>query len=233
MARTRSFKAAIATLVLAGATALPVVPALAQQCVPIRGLETGPHDYRTPPADVLFRVEKFHYNRDVELLRKGLSTVNIGEDLEFVLRYFPNHHRALNSMVKLGLREHTDTPRGNKDTVDCWFQRAIAFVPDDGVVNLIYAIWLDKRQGASEAATQLELARRNGPPNNANFQYNLGIVYLDIGDYEHALEAAHRAYALGYPLKGLQDRLQRAGKWRPVAPGVDVQQSTGLPASKP
>ncbi len=193
--------------------------ALAQDiCSPVGKLETGPHDYRAPPPDVLFRVEKFHYNADVENIRKGLSTVNIGEDLEFVLRYFPNHSRALNSMLKLGIREKTNRPRGNKDTIDCWFQRATTFRPDDGTVNLLYGLWLISRGERKQAQEQLERARTSMPKGNANYVYNLGLAYFEVGQYDRSLEAAHAAYALGYPLPGLRTKLEKAGKWRPPSP---------------
>jgi tetratricopeptide (TPR) repeat protein len=49
---------------------------------------------------------------------------------------------------------------------------------------------------------------------DANIQYNLGLAYFDVGQYEKALKSAHRAYAAGFPLPGLREKLKRAGKWR-------------------
>lgn len=46
--------------------------------------------------------------------------------------------------------------------------------------------------------------------------YNLGLIYLDLGDTTNALERAHAAYGLGYPLPGLRNRLTRMGKWTPA-----------------
>lgn len=184
-------------------------------CDPVGRLEFGPFDYRVAPPDKLRIVEGYHFNSDVEQLRKGQSTTNIGEDLEFVLRYFPNHSRALNSMMKLGKREKTDKPRGNRDTIECWFERAIKFVPGDGTVNLLYALWLVHTGHKSAATEQLALAR-GAATDNANYAYNLGLGFLEVGDYESALEFAHKAYALGYPLPGLRDRLTRLNKWRPA-----------------
>ena len=54
---------------------------------------------------------------------------------------------------------------------------------------------------------------------SAEIHYNLGLIYLELGDADRALEQAHAAYALGYPLPGLRNRLQRMGKWRPAAAG--------------
>lgn len=226
---TRS-RRALALHILVCAAILRAVPAFGA-CDPVGKLEFGPFDYRAAPPDKLHIVEAYHFNADVEQLRKGQSTTNIGEDLEFVLRYFPNHSRALNSMMKLGKREKTDKPRGNRDSIECWFERATKFVPGDGTVNLLYALWLVHAGKKSEATEQLALAR-GGDSNNANYAYNLGLGFLEVGDYESALEFAHKAYALGYPLPGLRDRLIRAKKWRDaVPPASTAEASTGAAPS--
>ncbi len=227
----RAACAAIGTVLSLAAAFSEEAWAAAQQqatCVPFTGLEFGPLDYRSPHPAELRRVELFHYNKDVELLRKGQSSVNIGEDLEFVLRYFPNHVRALNSMMQLGKREKTNRPRGNRDTIDCWFQRARVFRPDDGMVSLIYALWLVHRGDKSAAIAELEAARASTVETTGTFEYNLGLAYLEVGDYEKALQAAHKAYALGYSLPGLRNRLTRAGKWQdPPSPPPSPEKVPG------
>lgn len=198
-------------------------------CVPYSRLEFGPYDYRVAPADKLRQVELFHFTSNVEALTKGQSTVDIGGDLEFTLRYFPNHVRALSAMVRLGKREKTDRPRGNTDTIDCWLQRARTFRPDDGTVRLLYALWLVHRGQKSAAAAELSAARQNTPEGTANFEYNMGLAYLELGDFAHALQAAHTAYAMGYSLPGLRDSLKRAGKWREPSPPATTGEPTTLP----
>jgi hypothetical protein len=194
-------------------------------CVPYSRLEFGPYDYRVAPADKLRQVELFHFTSNVEALTKGQSTVNIGRDLEFTLRYFPNHVRALNAMIRLGKRDKTDRPSGSTDTIDCWLQRARTFRPDDGTVRLLYAIWLVHRGQKSAAEAELAVARQSTAKGTANFEYNMGLAYLELGDFAHALQAAHTAYAMGYSLPGLRDRLKRSGKWREPSPPI--------PASEP
>ena len=49
---------------------------------------------------------------------------------------------------------------------------------------------------------------------NSNLYYNMGLIYLDLKEYEKALNYAHQAYRLGFPLPGLRDRLRKAQKWR-------------------
>ena len=43
--------------------------------------------------------------------------------------------------------------------------------------------------------------------------FNLGLVYLDLGEHEAALRMAHRAMALGFTRPELKARLVAAGKW--------------------
>ena len=65
------------------------------------GTDFGPFDYRSAPQEKLKMVHKFHFSSNVENLTGGQSGSIIGTDIDFTLRYFPNHIRALNSMVKL------------------------------------------------------------------------------------------------------------------------------------
>ena len=65
----------------------------------------------------------------------------------------------------------------------------------------------------SEAVAQLEEAEKL-IGENANIHYNMGLAYFDLGKFEASLRHAHRAYALGFPLEGLRNRLKRAGKWQ-------------------
>lgn len=44
-------------------------------------------------------------------------------------------------------------------------------------------------------------------------KYNLGLILLEMGDIDGALEQAHLAYAGGYPLPGLKNKLKRLGRW--------------------
>lgn len=44
-------------------------------------------------------------------------------------------------------------------------------------------------------------------------QYTLGLIYIELGDFDNAVECAKKVYENGYPLPGLQDKLKRAGRW--------------------
>lgn len=169
----------------------------------------GPFDYRDPVArrDNLPIVERHHFTTDVELLKAG-STGYVATDLDYTLRAFPNHHRALNSMSKLALSG--GSMAGANYPAECYFDRAIRWRPDDETVRMIYGNYLAKR-GKTEAAVleyqrALEIA-----PNSPEVHYNLGLVYVQAGDFAKAREHAKVAYAGGYPLPGLRNKLRRAG----------------------
>jgi tetratricopeptide (TPR) repeat protein len=172
----------------------------------------GPFDYRTAPKNQLELVEDYHFTPSVENLTKGASGL-VGQDLTYTLRVFPNHHRALASISKLAQREKNRKPRGSQFTVDCWFERALQFAPNDAHVYLLYGIDLARvgkhRNAVAVLEKSLELTA-----DNVNTQYNLGLAYFEIGEYEKSLAFAKQAYAGGFPLLGLKNKLQKAGKWR-------------------
>lgn len=173
----------------------------------------GPFDY-TDPVDKKHKlpvVEKHHFNSNVEKLVQG-QTGQLGGDLDYTLRAFPNHHKALGSIAKLGLREKASKLRGANYSVLCYFDRALRFKPNDATVRMIYGDYLLKLGKADQAREQLQEAVRL-QPENPTINYNLGLLYLKQNDYEKAKTYAKKAYELGFPLPGLKNQLMQAGKW--------------------
>jgi len=172
----------------------------------------GPFDYRTASEKNKQLVEGSHFTRDVEMLRSGNRGL-LGGDISYTLTAFPNHPRALLSMMRLGEREKTERPRGARFTVACYFARAVRFAPDDGSVRVLYGIYLSKRGAKTEAVEQLEAAQEL-IGDDPNLHYNLGLAYFDLKDYDKSQLHAKKAYEHGFPLPGLRDKLKQAGKWR-------------------
>jgi tetratricopeptide (TPR) repeat protein len=48
---------------------------------------------------------------------------------------------------------------------------------------------------------------------SADIQYTLGLLNLEAGNIDAAVENARQAYAKGYPLPGLRTKLMRLGRW--------------------
>lgn len=181
----------------------------------------GPHDYRVEQGQNRKVVEDYHFTPRVESLVSG-TTGSLGGDIDYTLRAFPNHHRALISMMNLGVRMKTPTPPGAQFSVDCYFWRALQFRPDDTIVRTIYAKHLASSGRKPEAIRQLETVVL-GTRESAFSQYNAGLVYFEMGEFDRALLQAHRALSLGFDRQGgLRQQLQAAGKWvdaPPAGPG--------------
>ena len=171
----------------------------------------GPFDYRTVDAQSKHLIEKEHFTPPVETLRAGRSAP-LGGEIDYTLRAIPNHPRALMAMVRLGDRHKSTQPHGARYPVECYFDRAVRFAPDDPMVRVLYGDYLAKRGRSSEARQHLTVAEANGS-DNAQVVYNLGLVYVELKDYEKAVGFAKKAKEMGIQFTGLQQKLQRAGKW--------------------
>jgi hypothetical protein len=88
-------------------------------------------------AGIFVLVEGAHFTPNVERLIRGKTATVPGPDIAYTLRVYPNHPRALHSMMNLSLNNRTDKPEGSTYTMECWFERAERFVPDDGTVLLM------------------------------------------------------------------------------------------------
>lgn len=180
-----------------------------QPCEPLS--PTQHYDnYNDPAAKIhLGTVEQNHFSADVEHLRKGL-TAPLPRDIAFVLRQFPNHYRALNAMAVWQLEpNHTVDAENNVWTADCYFLRAIAFIPDDWKVHYIYAIYLHRAGRLGEAGSQYDLAEAEGA-SGADYFYNRGLFEVDAGHLAKAEDYARKAYAEGAVTPGLRDKIARA-----------------------
>jgi len=171
----------------------------------------GPFDYRKAAKQQLEIVESHHFDAGVESLTRGM-TGPYGGDIAYTLRAFPNHHRALAAMQRLAEKEKRDPPLDAKLPVECYFERALRFQPEDTVARMLYASFLVSKKRNDEAVRQLESTRAIAGDNGFT-HYNIGLIYFDMKDYEHALAQAHRAVELGFTRTDLKDKLVAVGKW--------------------
>ncbi len=157
-------------------------------------------------------VESFHFSKKVENLVQGMSG-SLGGDISYTLEHFPNHHRALAAMAKLSLRDKKPQPNGARYPIDCFFDRAIRFKPDDATVRMVYGSYLLSAGQNDAALVQLNEAARLAP-DHPTINYNLGLMYMKKKDYAQARSYAWKAYGLGFPLPGLKNKLLEAGQWQ-------------------
>ena len=182
-----------------------------ESCGSLDNGQNGPFDYLVERGRKLSVVEEFHFTPTVESLIRGQSATVAG-DLAYTLTVFPNHHRALMAMQRLGEKLKSPQPPGALYTVECYFERALRFRRNDVIARMIYAAYLAKNARATEAVQQLEVAAAAAGDNPFTHN-NIGLIYFDMKEYDKALQEAHKAIALGYEQLALREQLQKAGKW--------------------
>lgn len=221
------------TTLIAVALSWIAAPALAQSLCPDpitdNRLPGGPDYRKTTPAQRKV-VEAVHFPPHVENLVRGATGSLIAGDIAYTLNMYPNHHRALLALSRLAERDKTVSPPGARYSLGCWFERAEKFAPDDGTVRLLHALHLIKERKLDDARAQLALAVEDPTlTSSGNLNYNLGLAYLKLGDYDKALEYAHKAYGMGFQLPGLKNMLVEARKWREPMPATPAPEEPASP----
>ena len=193
----------------------------------------GPFDYydtKNTPRNALPLVESGHFgSKTFELARLGDWCFYWG-DLDYTLRAFPNHPRALVAMAEyLETRQACETKRSSSSSpedlaaeiekglwrehnADFYFQKAIEFRPQYAATHVLYGKYLRKAGRRDDALEQFADAEKL-EPQSADAQYYLGLIYLDKGDNAKAKQHAERAYRLGQQQTELKERLVKAGLW--------------------
>jgi hypothetical protein len=195
----------------------------------------GPFDFRTVAPETRKMVEDFHFTPGIQSMTQPRNTMmrDMAKDVAYTLEVFPNHPRALLVMHRLSLRWKSDPAPGTSLTVECWFDRAIRFRPDDTVVRSLYAQYLGGVNRRQDAAAQLKLASEHAK-DNPLAHYNIGLVAMEAGLTDLALQQAHRARALGFPRQELVEQLRKANAWvDPPALPASSNASAAPSASEP
>lgn len=206
--------------VFMGASGLVHGQDLPEQCGKL-GNAFGPYEYkleryvpvpgdREPHAEKLTKVEINHFTPEVERLVRGKAG-HIGEDLDYTLRAFPNHHRALLSMMRYGQRLGVSTVPSARYSVECYFRRAVAFSPKDPVVRMLFAHYFGSLKDNERGIVQLKIAEQFIDGNGLT-AHNIGLLYVELGDLNAAVRLARQARSLGFIRKDLEDKLRAAGK---------------------
>lgn len=189
----------------------------------------GPFDYRKD-RDKLAVVEAHHFTPEVEALIRGKSST-IGGDLDYTLRAFPNHHRALLAALKQGRQLKSDKTHGMNYTIECYFDRAIRFKSDDSVVRVLYAMYLQDKNRLTEAESQLDQAVGHAGENPFS-HFNIGLMFYELKRYEKAAKQARQAQAMGFPRTDLIELLRKAGHWtEPAEPAAAASSAGSSPSS--
>ncbi len=231
--KSRFLRAGAVASVVAIAAAWPSLAAAIETNSIVCGVlrspgQYGPFDYRTIPLEPKTLVESAHFLPKVEAGIAGNAS-SVAGDIDYTLRAIPNHPRALLAMMRYATKVHSEQPDGARYPVECYFDRAIRMAPDDPMPHVLYAGYLKDRKRIAQAKAQLQEAESiRGDPGTFDLDYNMGLLYLDVGEPDKAAAAARRAYALGAPFPSLMNRLKAQGKWpaSAVGPAAAATRST-------
>lgn len=177
----------------------------------------GPFDYSkrvTPNPGNLSIVEHAHFTADVENLIKGNTSGTPAGDLDYTLIAWPNHHRALLTVINYQLNYLNKLSKhGPDNSPECYLQRAIHFSPEDPVSYSLYGHYLRKIGRFNEAVKFYEKSLALDP-DNSKFAYSFSLLLIDLKRYEDALKFAKIAYQDKRAPKGLKEKLKKLGVWQ-------------------
>ncbi len=188
----------------------------------------GPYNYNDPlirqsgyggsKGTIIDLVEGAHLRTFESLSRPDFETMG---SIDYTLRAIPNNPRALFLLIRLHRKLNGNMPKPPRvvgdssawpGTPECYFERAMRFVPRDPIVRQllgVYLHWNGKYQQALDAygqATDLGLK-------SAELYYNIGLAHFELKQYAEAKDNAHKAYDMGYPSPGLRNKLGSVGQW--------------------
>ena len=206
--RWKRCAACLAALLLGGGAASSQSP-----CGELKN-HFGPFDYRVERGERLRLVESYHFTPGIEALVRPVNTTHreMAADVAYTLHVFPNHHRALITMVRLGERHRTELPPGAKFTIECYFDRAVRFADNDVVVRLLLARYLASKNRKEDAVRQLAFASEMAGK-NALSHFNIGLAYFELKEFERARVEALKAHELGLQRKELIEMLRQEQQW--------------------
>ena len=179
-------------------------------------MEYGPYDYSKSEnrGSRLHIVEEYHFGKEVQSLRKPPTTGTVFGGITYTLTAFPNHYKALNALIHYKIIFQKDIEKGRKKpvnpSVECFFYRAINFVPKDARVRILFATYLKKIK-KYKLANDYYLQGIKIEPDNLMYRYNYALFLLRLKKYKEALEQANYLYSKGFSKQKLKEKLNRLG----------------------
>lgn len=231
---TFSMFSALAVIVLIALAYSSQARADVMECGVLKNYQDiGPWDYADPSSNVptgadpmghVKRVENVHFTPEMQLLDlRRFSIERLTGEIHYTLRALPNHPIALMAISRLErmaggkLPQRGITPFTPKITADCFFDRAIRFRPRDKMVRMVHGMHLHQQGKLKEALAEYELAQSMGE-DSPNLNYNLGLLYAELKDWDKAYDYGEKAQRGGFMLPGLRSKLEKAGRPLPPPP---------------
>ena len=167
-----------------------------------------PVDVNDPAdKDKIYIVVKYHFTPEVAALIRGSTAEAAGRH---PLHAAP-HSESLRGARFDGSLSAEESGRVDRYfTVDCYFERALAFRPKDGRLYMLYGTYLHRAKRYDQAVAMYAHAEELGL-DNPELYYNRGLLEFQRDNLDEAAAYAAKAYAGGYPLPALRDKLVKAG----------------------
>jgi tetratricopeptide (TPR) repeat protein len=171
------------------------------------------NDYYAAKSDpqlsgLLHRVELYHLQQGLNQI-KSRQYDSARADFDFILRYFPNHPRALILMSDL-----CQIIKDRRCNAEAYFDKGLQINPNNSGIHLIKGVYLQRFGKLDEAIESYKQALAISP-DSANAHYNLGLAYFAQKQYAAANEHAQRAYALNPTLPAaLRSKLIAGNTWK-------------------
>lgn len=180
------------------------------------GQAFGPYDYTLRGSIDPYNlniVEGAHLTPDVENLIRGRTSTTPEHDLNYTLRAWPNHHRALLSIIRYQLKIKDKLMPGKLETPpECYLQRAIHFSPNDAASYSLFGYYLSK-MGQPDRADKMYQKALELNPKSAKSAYSYSLLLIELKRYDEAVKFAKIAYQYGKPPKGLKNKLIKLNLW--------------------
>jgi tetratricopeptide (TPR) repeat protein len=186
---------------------------LSYDCGPYRYVDLGHIDYRLAKGDPIVAKgvrDLDHYHTQPaarELAKVKPYARDVMVNLDFTLRHSPNHHEALGLLIR---HELAGGPLLEFPNSACYLGWAQRFAPNDDTVYSYGGAYFWKK-GEIERADAWYRRALELNADSAEAHYNYGLMLFDQKRFNEARQHASIAYAKGYPLPGLRDKLSRAG----------------------
>lgn len=141
-----------------------------------------------------------------------------GENYDAAVRQFNYSYQQMSgnapmfSYVSANLGRALYGHRKKADAAKVWTE-AISLQPQRRESYLALAEALLGERRPEEALKVLKKYEDNKESDYPDAEHFLAQTYFDLKKYDEAKTHAERAYALGYPVFGLRDRLKQLGKW--------------------
>ena len=157
-------------------------------------------------GEPLHLVEQAHFTPSEARLipRRSGGVKHMVGDINYTIRAFPNHHRALYSIIAYKFKYPKEP---SPVSPECYLQRAVNFKPKDGTVRMLYGIYLHRLKKYKDSLKHYSKAESLGI-NSGELFYNMGLALYYSGKKAEAKEYAIKAKDLNYPLTSLYKKLK-------------------------